>query len=582
MGTNLDLALFYANKSLTKAHSLKNNTYIAISYNSLANIFQYKTELDSAIYYNKKALKIRKQAKDSLRIAETYNNIGIVYDLKGQFSKSLEHYFKSLYYFEKKKNIAKQAMVISNIGIVYKSQKEYAKAFEYYKKAYLLYLNTTDKFGQTSSASNLGSILINLKRYNESLQYSLIAKQGYENLGYEVYLPYPISNIACVYDSLHQYKTAEINYLKSIQLFEKYSNNFEISEISNLYSNCLNKQKKYVEGANLALKGLDHAKKSKAYLLEIKSYKNLFNANIGIGNYQKAVEYITKYNAGRDSLFANEKTKVVFELEKKYQTEKKEKLLLQKEAEAKQKNILLIGISSLLVLISVIALLIYRQQRLKNRQQEQEFQLKSAIAQIEKQNELQEQRLTISRDLHDNIGAQLTFIISSVENIKYAFDITNAKLDTKLQGISSFARATIVELRDTIWAMNNNEIHFEDLRARILDFIEKAKIAKEDIDFKFIIDDSVHQEKLSSITGMNIYRTIQEAVNNAIKYADASLITIDVKTIDDKIAIYIQDNGKGFDEETIEKGNGLLNMQKRIEDIGGIFNLVSAPEKEQQ
>ncbi|MBK9223845.1 MAG: hypothetical protein IPO23_02780 [Flavobacterium sp.] len=61
--TNLDLALFYANKSLTKAHSLKNNTYIAISYNSLANIFQYKTELDSAIYYNKKALKIRKQAK---------------------------------------------------------------------------------------------------------------------------------------------------------------------------------------------------------------------------------------------------------------------------------------------------------------------------------------------------------------------------------------------------------------------------------------------------------------------------------------------------------------------------------------
>ncbi|MBK9223844.1 MAG: tetratricopeptide repeat protein [Flavobacterium sp.] len=145
----------------------------------------------------------------------------------------------------------------------------------------MLYLNTTDKFGQTSSASNLGSILINLKRYNESLQYSLIAKQGYENLGYEVYLPYPISNIACVYDSLHQYKTAEINYLKSIQLFEKYSNNFEISEISNLYSNCLNKQKKYVEGANLALKKVRSCK-NQSLFLEIKSYKNLFDANIGM------------------------------------------------------------------------------------------------------------------------------------------------------------------------------------------------------------------------------------------------------------------------------------------------------------
>ena len=565
-------------KLVALAQLLKNDTFIAISYNTIANIFQYKSELDSAIYYNKKALKIRKQAKDSIRIAETYNNIGIVYDLKGQFSKSLEHYFKSLYYFEKKKNIDKQAMVISNIGIVYKSQKEYSKAFEYYKKAYLLYLNTTDKFGQTSSASNLGSILINLKRYKESLSYSLIAKQGYENLGYELYLPYPISNIACAYDSLHEYKTAEINYLKSIQLFEKYSNNYEISEISNLYSNCLNKQKKFVEGANLALKGLDHAKKSKAYLLEIKSYKNLFNANTGIGNYQKAVEYITKYNAGRDSLFANEKTKVVFELEKKYQTEKKEKLLLQKEAEAKQKNTLIIGITILAFFIALIGFLIYRQQKQKNTQQAQEYKLKKEISKIETQNKLQEQRLSISRDLHDNIGAQLTFIISSVDNIKYAIEITNEKLDKKLTTISSFAKDTIVELRDTIWAMNSNEISFEDLEIRISNYIEKAKESRDQILFSIAVEETLKTQKLSSVQGMNIYRTIQEAVNNSIKYANASVISINAKQVENQIKVVIQNNGLGFDQATIQKGNGLQNMQKRIEEIGGEFQLSSSNE----
>ena len=92
---------------------------------------------------------------------------------------------------------------------------------------------------------------------------------------------------------------------------------------------------------------------------------------------------------------------------------------------------------------------------------------------------MQEQRLNISRDLHDNIGAQLTFIISSVDNIKYAFDITNEKLDSKLNNISSFAKDTIVELRDTIWAMNSNEISFEDLEIRINNYIEKAKEAKD-------------------------------------------------------------------------------------------------------
>ena len=142
---------------------------------------------------------------------------------------------------------------------------------------------------------------------------------------------------------------------------------------------------------------------------------------------------------------------------------------------------------------------------------------------------MQEQRLNISRDLHDNIGAQLTFIISSVDNIKYAFEITNEKLDNKLSNISSFAKETIVELRDTIWAMNSNEISFEDLEIRINNYIEKAKEAKDQISFSFAIDSVLKTQKLTSVQGMNIYRTIQEAVNNAIKYANASIITINAK-----------------------------------------------------
>jgi signal transduction histidine kinase len=86
----------------------------------------------------------------------------------------------------------------------------------------------------------------------------------------------------------------------------------------------------------------------------------------------------------------------------------------------------------------------------QNRQLEQESQLKLAISKIETQNKLQQQRLDISRDLHDNIGAQLTFIISSVDNIKYGFEIENPNLNSKLDRISNFTKSTIVELRDTI------------------------------------------------------------------------------------------------------------------------------------
>jgi signal transduction histidine kinase len=66
---------------------------------------------------------------------------------------------------------------------------------------------------------------------------------------------------------------------------------------------------------------------------------------------------------------------------------------------------------------------------------------------------------------------------------------------------------------------------------------------------------------------MNIYRIIQEAINNALKYADASSIEIHVSGEGNHVRFAIQDNGKGFDQTTVDLGNGLRNMKKRADDI---------------
>ena len=190
------------------------------------------------------------------------------------------------------------------------------------------------------------------------------------------------------------------------------------------------------------------------------------------------------------------------------------------------------------------------------------------MATIKTQNRLQEQRLRISRDLHDNIGSQLTFIISSLDNLKYVSKNANEKLKGKLSDISTFTAQTIHELRDTIWAMNKSEITIEDLHTRILSFVEKAKKSTQNIEFE------VHQniEKkvtLSSLKGMNVFRVIQEAINNAIKYAEASSISIQINEKESDIEIIISDNGIGFDITTVNLGNGLSNIEKRISEIDG-------------
>ncbi len=299
-------------------------------------------------------------------------------------------------------------------------------------------------------------------------------------------------------------------------------------------------------------------------------------------NIIDALTFQEEYLKLRDSVFKKERAELLGDLEAKYQNEKKEKALLlskakvtEKEQQIKKKNTQFQILALISLALIAIAYLIYRQQKLKNKQQEQEFQLKSAIAAIESQNKLQEQRLSISRDLHDNIGAQLTFVISSVDNLKYGNQITDKKITNQLTKISDFTKSTIVELRDTIWAMNTNEFSFDDLRSRIFNFIEKAKSAKEEVTFSFTIDEAVLETKLTSINGINIYRTIQEAVNNAIKYAHAHTIQVDVKQLKNQMRITIKDDGKGFDADAATSGNGLQNMKKRIEDIGGKFSITS-------
>lgn len=205
-----------------------------------------------------------------------------------------------------------------------------------------------------------------------------------------------------------------------------------------------------------------------------------------------------------------------------------------------------------------------------------ERELQDALLKIETQNKLQEQRLQISRDLHDNIGSQLTFIISSIDNLKFALGNQNPKIDEKLTNISSFTRETIVELRDTIWAMNKEEITVEDLETRISNFIENAKISLSGTQFIFSSNlKSTQLKPFSSRDGMNIYRIIQESVNNAIKHAKATKIEVMIQELENQICIEIIDNGSGFNLQETEKGNGLNSIEKRASELNSKLTVKS-------
>ncbi|WP_396601983.1 tetratricopeptide repeat protein [Algibacter sp. R77976] len=580
---NIDSALVYGNKSIEFATRSNNDTLIGQSLNDLSTVYFFKGDYPESINYARKSMVYRQRLKDTLGIASLYTKMGSNYSKTNLLDSTVYYYIRARDLYLKNNDSLNSVTIESNIASAYYSAGNYKKASGYLDECIDYFKRNNLKRLLANSYLTKGNIYLNT---NDTLS-SIKSFQEAEKLSAEIknYVGQAsaLNNLSIIYSALNEFDKST-NYVKrSIEIRESIGatgdlesakltlaiNNFKLGKIQDSKAGLLNVKGFFIKtGVNEKLQYVYEN------LMLIYAYEN----NIDSLNF-----YSQKYNQTLRKNISEANLKFSQEIEVKYETEKKEKEILKQRSEIienklnlNKKNTQLIGLGFLAIVLSVLGYLLYNQQKLKNQQLKKEGELKEALVKIETQNRLQEQRLRISRDLHDNIGAQLTFIISSIENLQYGFKLKNQKLTDKLSSISGFTKETIYELRDTIWAMNKNAISLEDLEIRISNFIDKADMSSNSLSFEFNIDKSVAKtEELASVKGMNIYRIIQEAINNSIKYAEASIVKVDILKQNKKIQFRITDNGKGFDENSVEQGNGLNNMKKRAKEIGASLDVNS-------
>ncbi|WP_178989396.1 tetratricopeptide repeat-containing sensor histidine kinase [Winogradskyella schleiferi] len=532
---------------------------------------------DSARYYFEKALKMSR--KHGFKKIETMciNNLGMFNWNRGNYNIALDYFFQALKINEDLESERASASSLNNIGLIYQEMNLNEKALDYHKKALVVREKYNMENEQIASLNNIGINLKDLGRIDEAIstyKKGIALAKRKENL-MEYYRL--LDNLANAYSEKNELELALQTYLKALERAEGY--NADEKSLLSTYNNIatLYNETNQPKLAKMYLnKGFSLVEKyPETELVAADLYLTSAESHYMLDDFEMARAHRSKFTNLKDSIFSETNAEKIADLEIKYETEKKEtEILLQRAKIAEsdliiqERNYQIFGLIGLAVILSVIGYLIYKQQELKNKQLQKENELKDALIRIETQNKLQEQRLRISRDLHDNIGAQLTFIISSIDNLKYAFEIKDEKLNTKLSTISNFASSTIYELRDTIWAMNKSEITFEDLQIRISNFIDKADLASHNITFNFKVEDGINKT-FTSIEGMNIYRIIQEAINNTLKYAEASDINIVISKVNKQMQIEITDDGKGFDETKVALGNGIQNMKKRAMEMNG-------------
>ncbi|MDC8001074.1 sensor histidine kinase [Aequorivita todarodis] len=562
--------------------------------NTLGIYYDVQGVYDSAQFYFKKALLMSKDYGFADLEARCTNGLGMSNWNQGNYQNALDYFFEALALNRKYGTPDKDDTYLNNIGLIYQDMNMADKALEYHQKA----LAIRREYKKTKDIPvSLNNIAINLQDKGDFKEAEKMLVEG-RNLAKEVGnqdLYFDLTHtLASLYQKTNRTDLA-IPLLQEVidgRLATKIGVHRVITSINNLAEAYILKNN-LKEALKVLKKGENLIQQFPEQKVSISEYYYAVSqANFLNNDPEKGNEYFIKAIALRDSIFSQQNAENTAALETKFNISEKERALAEtranlaeRELEVEQKNNLIFGSLGLALLLGLIGYLFYKQQKLKNRQLQKESELKTALAKIATQNQLQEQRLRISRDLHDNIGSQLTFIISSIDNLKYGLEGAATSVTDKLGRISEFASQTIYELRDTIWAMNKTDISVEDLQARISNFIEKAKVSS-DVNFQFDVAENVLREKhFTSVEGMNIYRIIQEAVNNALKYSEATQIQVSLSKaplpvgegsgVGTSFKVEITDNGKGFDMEKTSFGNGIANIKKRAKDLGGNVAITS-------
>ena len=184
------------------------------------------------------------------------------------------------------------------------------------------------------------------------------------------------------------------------------------------------------------------------------------------------------------------------------------------------------------------------------------------IKALQLQHEIQNERNRISRDLHDNIGSQLSFISS---NIDWVLDKELDKEEElkQMQAINATAKNVMINLRETIWALHKETITLQEFSDKLKSYIQNILQLQPGLEFRS--EEHITNNIVLTPTEMlNIFRIYQECINNVIKHAEASLLQLMIHSDEHSFSIIIQDNGKGFDISAQFPGHyGLINMKHR-------------------
>lgn len=492
--------------------------------------------------------------------ADSYRTIAWCNANLGNLNLALENEFLALKYFKKTDNTANIGSVYIGLATIYQSSKEYDKSEDFINKAISIF----SKDRKNNSANLFIALYNKINLYDRSMNYTKM-----NPLIDSVYFAFKKSklndpsvkislNTYYVHRILDQDKLAEAKIVLDELEPEVVSLNSKVStQEYRVALASLESKKSGIKNTNLILEAIQQLKAEQNFTRVRDLYAVLYNDAMNKKDYETSMLYKDSMSVATDSMGTKEMAHKVAELDKKYQTQAKEQeIALQKKTIVNNNStiaLLVFGLIGLLLIV-IVYIIWQKQKKLKLEKQNSQEYTKQLLEKTE------EERRRIASDLHDSVSHELLSLKKSFEEKS---EMTNSKIDSIINDIRIISRNLHPVMFDKI-----------GLKASVEQLVERTQLVN-----NFLVTSEIQYNEFLSVSDeLQLYRIIQEALSNIIKYANAVAAKISISENNSALLIEIKDNGIGFNVNEIlnnKKSFGLHNIIERSRAIGGEAKITS-------
>ncbi len=551
----------------------KDSASLATNQWDLASFFDDYAVEDSAYYYYSVAQKNFNAINDQYHSARMLYNMALIQSETKDYIGSEINTVKAIEIFKPLKKYENLFHCYSNLGSLSNALKEYERALEYYDQA-IYYLDKVDpnSIEKLGTYNNIGVVYQQMSQHNKAIESfkKVIAVNNIKQKNISYYAT-AISNYALSQSELGD-TIGVLNKLTEVQNIRDSLNDIRgLALIKYQLADYYLNQGDSTKALNIALSGKQNAIQSSSNLRLLKLL-----ALLGRIDPKNATYYTTEYIQLNDSLIHEERTLQNKFTRIRFETDQ---FIEQNVLLARQRQ-LWIGVAIGTLAVAALLILMFNQLRKNQKLRFEQAQQKAnqeifnlLLAQntkMEQGKQLEKKR--VSEELHDGILGQMLGIRLILSGLNNKTDDTSvlkrAELLKKLQELEEDIRTISHELsRASEEKIHNFIVSMKELLQTVED---SSKMV-----CTFNYDDSIDWDQLTANLKINIYRIVQESLQNCIKHAQATKAEVSFKHNEDQLLITIADNGIGFNVKKGKRGIGLKNIKSRLEKLKGVYSIDS-------